>query len=248
MKILIKIIKLFLLPVLNIIKRIRIVIYKHTSTDSYKEYLVQNVSAYNLYKKDQEQNNYNYFKKFFKSSIFLDKEAIRKFAIEKAIANDFDKNKFYLEFGVFNGTSINFFAGILKEKIYGFDSFMGLRENWEHNLKGAYDSGGKEPKVRKNVILVKGLVQETIPKFLSDKKPAINFIHMDLDTYESTKFVLEKVKPYLAKKSIIIFDQIYNHTGWEEGELKALTEVFKENEYRYLSFAKDGCQAVLEIY
>ena len=32
-----------------------------------------------------------------------------------------------------------------------------------------------------------------------------------------------------------------------KGELKALTEVFEENEYKYLSFAKDGCQAVLEI-
>ena len=244
---LIKILKYFLYPILNIIKRIRIMMYKHTSTDFYKEYLEKDTSAYKLYKKEQELNNYNYFKKFFKSSIFLNKKEIRKFAIEKAITNDLNNDKYYLEFGVFNGASINFFAGLLKNKIYGFDSFKGLNESWEHNLKGAYDSSGKEPKVKKNVFLVKGLVQNTVPKFLSDKKPSINFVHMDLDTYESTKFVLKEIKPYLVKKSIIIFDQIYNHTGWEKGELKALTEVFEENEYKYLSFAKDGCQAVLEI-
>ena len=244
---LIKILKFVLYPVLHIIKKIRIVIYKNTSPDFYREYLKINTSAYKLYKQEQELKNYNYFKKFFKSSIFLDIKTIRKFALQKAIANDLDKKKFYLEFGVFDGASINFFAGILKNKIYGFDSFEGLNESWEHNLKGAYDLGGKDPYIKANVSLVKGLVQDTVPKFLSDKKPAINFVHMDLDTYESTKFVLDKIKPYLVKKSIIIFDQIYNHTGWEEGELKALTEIFDENEYKYLSFAKDGCQAVIEI-
>lgn len=54
---------------------------------------------------------------------------------------------------------------------------------------------------------------------------------MDLDTYDLTKFVLKKIKPYLSKNSIILFDQIYNYSGWRAGEHKALTEVFKANEY-----------------
>ncbi len=61
-------------------------------------------------------------------------------------------------------------------------------------------------------------------------------MHMDLDVYSSTKFVLQKVKPYLDKKCVILFDELYNHPGWEHGEYKALTEVFNENEYRYLAF------------
>ena len=70
---------------------------------------------------------------------------------------------------------------------------------------------------------------------------------MDLDTYESTKFVLMELKKYLSKNSIIIFDQLYNYPGWKEGEFKALTEVFQENEYDYIAFGKFSKQVVIKI-
>ena len=54
-------------------------------------------------------------------------------------------------------------------------------------------------------------------------------------------------KKHLAKNSIIIFDELYNYAGWQMGEFKALTEVFKENEYRYLCFSMDKEQVVIEI-
>jgi len=86
---------------------------------------------------------------------------------------------------------------------------------------------------------VVGLVQDTLPKFISEnKKLQVNFLHMDLDTYPSTKFVLNKIKPYLVDGAIILFDELYNITGWKVGEYKALTEVFNENEYNYLAFSK----------
>ena len=70
---------------------------------------------------------------------------------------------------------------------------------------------------------------------------------MDLDTYESTKFVLKEIKTYLSKDSIILFDQIYNVSGWDVGEYKALTEVFNEKEYKFLAFSKLGRQATIQI-
>ena len=70
---------------------------------------------------------------------------------------------------------------------------------------------------------------------------------MDLDTYESTKFVLQKIKPYLINKAVILFDELYNFSGWKVGEYKALKEVFSENEYKYLAFALRGTQAVIQI-
>ena len=70
---------------------------------------------------------------------------------------------------------------------------------------------------------------------------------MDLDTYESTKFVLNMLKPYLKSNSIILFDQLYNYPGWKEGEFKALTEVFKEAEYKYLAFGKYSKQVLIKI-
>ena len=91
------------------------------------------------------------------------------------------------------------------------------------------------------------MVQDTLPQFLKEHKPSINFVHIDLDTYESSKFVLTEIKPYLSKNSIILFDELYNFVGWEVGEYKALTEAFNENEYKFLAFSRDITQATIKI-
>ena len=83
--------------------------------------------------------------------------------------------------------------------------------------------------------------------FIKNENKKIHFVHMDLDTYESSKFVLQQIKKYLAKNSIIIFDELYNYSGWKVGEFKALTEVFDENEYKYLCFSIDQEQVVIQI-
>lgn len=69
-----------------------------------------------------------------------------------------------------------------------------------------------------------GRIQDTLPSFLSEKKPKINFMHIDKDTYETAKFILENTKKYLSKNLIIVFDELYNFPGWDIGEYKALTE------------------------
>ena len=70
---------------------------------------------------------------------------------------------------------------------------------------------------------------------------------MDMDTYPTTKFVLKEMKPFLADQCIIIFDEIYNFSGWKVGEYKALTEIFNEKEYKFICFSIDGPQAVIEF-
>ena len=104
----------------------------------------------------------------------------------------------------------------------------------------------KVPKLNKNVIPIIGWVQDTLPDFLTkNKRRGVNFVYLDLDTYPSTKFVLEKIKPYLNDKCIIVFDQLYNYPGWRIGEYKALIETFSENEFKYLCFAKEAMGAVV---
>ena len=71
---------------------------------------------------------------------------------------------------------------------------------------------------------------------------------MDVDTYESSKFILEKVKPYLENETIILFDEIYNFEGWDVGEYKALKEVFDDDEFSFISFSKDSAQAAIRIF
>ena len=63
--------------------------------------------------------------------------------------------------------------------------------------KGDFNLDGKIPILKSNVTPIKGWVQDTLPIFLKKFNPKINFVHMDLDTYESSKFTLEAIKPHL---------------------------------------------------
>ena len=245
-----KFLKLIILPLLDIIKRILTVLKKYCLPD-YIPVPPQNfISPYERFVKEEEVNCFNHFKKYFKKSIFIDsQDKIRNYSIKRAIENDSNQEKYYLEFGVHVGISTKLFAKNLNTNIYGFDSFEGLKEDMlGHGIeKGRFNLGGKKPDLGKKVVLIKGWVQDTLPVFLKEKKPKINFVHMDLDTYESTKFVLKEIKTYLSKDSIILFDQIYNFSGWDVGEYKALTEVFNEKEYKFLAFSKLGRQATIQI-
>ena len=204
--------------------------------------------SYEKYVKEQIDKSFDYFKPYFLTSILLNTHYIHEYIIKKAKENDKEEEKLYLEFGVFKGHSINFFSKFLK-KIYGFDSFEGLREDWLgfSNPKGTFNLNKKIPKLNKNVIIIAGWVQDTLIEFLNKNNKKINFVHMDMDTYETTKFVLENIKPYLSKQCIILFDELYNYPGFEVGEYKALKETFSDNEYKYILFSKDGTQAAIKI-
>ena len=207
---------------------------------------------YNRYNNSQIRKSYNYFEKYFSQSVLFTKvNDIQTFAIEKSINNNLQDDNCFIEFGVYRGKSANHFAKFLKNhKLYAFDSFEGLREDWKGRpdfVKGEFNLNKKIPKLEKNIIPIVGIFQNTLKKFIEEKKPKICFVHIDIDTYESTKYVLENIKNYLSKGSIIIFDELFNNPGWEHSELKALNEVFKENEYKYLAFNLKGEQVVIEI-
>ena len=203
------------------------------------------------YKKSIEES-YEYFKNYFNQTLlFTDINEIREYAIEQAINNS-SKDDLFIEFGVYKGDSINLFAKKLTKynsNIYGFDSFLGLEEDWKGSFgypKGSLSLEGKEPKVESNVILVKGRVEESLNSFINKKNEnKIIFAHLDLDTYNSTKYVLNFIKPKLKKNSIIIFDELYGYPGWKENEFKALSEEFSAKDFDYIAFGKR--QAVIKI-
>ena len=205
-------------------------------------------SLLQLYRNEELNNSYNHFKKYFKSSVLLNDERVHHYAILEALKNDKEKNLFYLEFGVYKGHSINNFSKYLNV-IYGFDSFNGLNEDWAGNIdhpKSTF-SLNKIPRFNKNVKIINGLIQNTLEKFVLKHKPKINFIHIDTDTYETGKYILKTLKPFLVKNCIIIFDELHNFTGWDSGEYKALTETFKEDEYKFIAFAHNSQKAVIKI-
>ena len=234
----------YVMPILKMIRK-ALNVFKKYAYPNYKSY----PSVYDMYKEEQIKNCYQHFKKFLKTAVLLNSEKIRSHAINLAKENDKDPNNFYLEFGVFSGTSINFFSQNISKNIYGFDSFEGLKEDWLGTsvTKGTFDLKKKIPKLNSNVVPISGWIQDTLPKFLDENKPKINFVHMDVDTYESSKFVLENIKPFLIKGAIILFDELYNFEGWDVGEYKALTEIFEDKDYRFVSFSTDTSQAAIKI-
>ena len=202
-------------------------------------------SPIDIYLDNLSNDCFKFFEKDIKkSSVFLKDDEVRKYSISRAYNNG-KGNNLYLEFGVYKGGSINKFANYLFQKnlkIYGFDSFEGLEEEWitdEYSPIGTFSLNKKSPKVLKNVVLIKGKVQNTLENFLIDKKDEkIIFAHMDMDTYTPTIYALNKIKPFLQKGSVILFDEFYGFPNWQYHEYKAFTEVLNEKEYKYIAFCE----------
>jgi predicted O-methyltransferase YrrM len=153
------------------------------------------------------------------------------------------------EFGVFEGNSVNLIARLVKSPVYGFDSFVGLHEDWHGYslLKGAFDRGGVLPQVERNVTLFKGWFHETLPVFLGKNSGPFSFIHIDSDTYEAAKTVLDNVIGRLVEGTIIVFDEYIGYRGWRIGEYKAWQECVAEHRltYRYLGFSEFATSVVI---
>ena len=66
-------------------------------------------TAFDMFTEEEEIKSYNHFKKFFKTAIFLDESQIKEYSINRALELN-SNDQFFLEFGVFQGKSINFFA------------------------------------------------------------------------------------------------------------------------------------------
>lgn len=215
------------------------------------------------FKKETFLESYNYFKKYFvKANLFkvsLNQKKNFTFSINLFEHSFFEltKNKIklneylFLEFGTYKGQSATIISSILKKHtnniLYTFDSFKGLSDSWPGSSK--YQGTFKldtTPKLPDNCKIIEGLIQDNLEGFLKEHQKKVIFVHCDVDTYETTKYILEKIKGHLINGSIIIFDDLYNRAGWKEGQIKALKEVFEEEYYNYISFSDSG-QAAIKI-
>jgi hypothetical protein len=163
--------------------------------------------------------------KLNKNCKMYEKSRDKNFTLKKVL----NENKFNccLEFGVFNGHTINMISKKCN-KVYGFDSFEGLPEDWNGVCNKEHFKVNHLPKVDDNVILIKGWFNETLDIFLTDN-PDINIdmIHIDCDLYSSTKDIFNILLKHnkINKGLIIIFDELINYNKFYEGELKALYEI-----------------------
>ena len=146
-----------------------------------------------------------------------------------------------LEFGVYQGGTINFIAERFPHKrIYGFDSFEGLPEDWNISYKEKFNKHKKGyfavdnlPIVKNNVTLVKGFFDSSLPKWLNETSlEQISLLHVDSDLYSSAKTIFDNLNDYIVEGTIIVFDEFYpwgrkRYETWEHHEYKAFCEWVK---------------------
>jgi len=150
---------------------------------------------------------------------------------------------------------------------HGFDSFVGLPEDWRNGQTcadgsdrfqaGAFSTNGREPDIAtsnsSNIIFHKGWFADTLPRYLDSlyhddnnnnnndvkRRPVVAFVHADADVYSSTKTVLDEIcqRKLLVAGTVLLFDEFWNYEGWKQGEYKAWCEAV--NQYN-LSFRYFG--------
>jgi Tfp pilus assembly protein PilF/predicted O-methyltransferase YrrM len=155
-----------------------------------------------------------------------------------------------LEFGVYTGGSIIYIAERLKNhKIYGFDSFQGLPEDWGVTAKKGQFAVDKLPALKENIELVVGWFDETLPTFVKQRSGPISLLHIDCDLYSSTKTIFDNLNDWIVPGTVIVFDEYFNYPGWELHEFKALQEFREANRvsYEYLGLVPTGQQVAVRI-
>jgi hypothetical protein len=139
-----------------------------------------------------------------------------------------------LEFGVGTGGTTRYIGNKLETTpLYAFDWFHGLTEDWtDFQKKGRWTQNGNEPQnLPSNVTIINGKFQDTLTDFLaSHEGKSVGFVHMDADTYESTKYVLDAIVPLMCNGAVILFDDYFNFPGWSKpglGEASAWHDTVK---------------------
>ena len=188
--------------------------------------------------KEATKDSVRYIYENASNSVMLgNRKLLFKFMLYEYVKNTDYKNKLFLEFGTYKGESINLCSKLMPEvNFYGFDTFEGLSESFSIWKRGRFDIKGKLPKVNKNVSLIKGYFNETLPKFLEEHKEKAAFIHIDCDLYSSTKTIFDNIYDRIVPNTVIQFDEYYNYPCWRNHEFKAFQEFCKKYsvEYEYI--------------
>jgi hypothetical protein len=144
-----------------------------------------------------------------------------------------------MEFGVWQGRTISRIGThFSQQKVWGFDSFVGLPEPWftkstqegPSHPTGKFSLGGEELVSLPNVELVAGWFNDTIPEWLEQNPGDICFLHIDSDLYSSALTVLALLNDRIVPGTVIVFDEMYpwadyeKYDLWAQGEFKALGE------------------------
>jgi len=128
-----------------------------------------------------------------------------------------------LEFGVADGEGTSFWSRKIRHpqmKYVGFDSFLGLNEDWmidglKYHSKGYFARNGHPDfSSDKRISFCVGFVEDNEDKIMEiSRMPGQKFYLFDMDLYKPTKFVWELIKPLLNHGDIVYFDEAFDLEG-----------------------------------
>jgi hypothetical protein len=155
-----------------------------------------------------------------------------------------------VEFGVATGETINQLAKLRpNDRVSGFDSFKGLPEDWSGTglMAGRFDRKGDIPAVEKNVELIHGWFNESVPAWRSQNPGSIAYCHIDCDLYSSTVDVFKSIEGGFVSGTIIVFDEYFGFPNWRGAEHKAFMEMLERTGKTYRALAVSHQALVVQI-
>jgi predicted O-methyltransferase YrrM len=154
-----------------------------------------------------------------------------------------------LEFGVASGRTINHISSQVSQKVYGFDVFSGLPEDWRTGFVKGMFGRAELPKVNENVELIVGMFENTLNDFLKINQKPISLLHIDCDLYGGTKTIFDNLGDFIEPGTVIVFDEYFNYPGWRHHEFKAFQEFVqcKSLKYRYDSLVSTHQQVCVVV-
>ena len=127
------------------------------------------------------------------------------------------------------------------QRVFGFDSFQGLPEDWKMSDDFTWPEGSfacEVPEVEGAEIRV-GYFADTLPEWKKEHFGRIAILHFDGDLYSSAVTVLTELNDQIVPGTVLMFDDMYEkptvisrtefsypgkYQYWEEGEYKAFME------------------------
>jgi hypothetical protein len=152
-----------------------------------------------------------------------------------------------LEFGVYRGESLLYLAERCPERrVYGFDSFEGLPDDWWARPKGFFKT--EPPRIEgPNLKLVKGLFQESLPRFLAEWSGRAALLHIDCVLYESTRACLLPILSRCQVGTVVVFDEYYNYPDFAHHEWLAWREARAQYKITSRCIVYDGRRVAFKI-
>lgn len=170
-------------------------------------------------------------------------EALYSFCLDACIPDGL-----YLEFGVYHGTSLRKIRKRMPPHVmlYGFDSFEGIPEGWNEFKSGSFATHVRPD--LPNTHLVVGWFENTLPGFVQEHPEHVSFMHIDCDVYSSTRTALMTFADQIIPGTVILFDEIFGYTGYEQHEYHAFCEFIAETGKQFEPIARwDAYRAAVRI-